>query len=312
MKKLERLEIIDKIGRELQSRMTYVDIDTYLSGYGIATEHKPSLNSKYIYVKEILGKASDEIVIDIANELKIEHPAISNIPLIKDNDINFWKPGHFKLFISHLASFKATIGALKRELEKYGISSFVAHDDIEPTKQWQEEIEKALFSMDALCAVLMPKFNLSKWTDQEIGVAIGRGLLVIPIRRGMDPYGFIGKYQGFQAEGKKIGEVAEGLFQIISSNQKSKNILINKLSELFLLSNNSDEALQRINSIKKIKSIPKDKIEILHKRIIENKNLRSPKVLIEFNDLTKKFGLIQIKVSDFEKKEKWEYDDLPF
>ena len=55
--------------------------------------------------------------------------------------------------------------------------------------------------MDALAAILTPGFNESKWTDQEVGVAVGRGSLIIPIRKGMNPYGFIGKYQGMQ--GKK-------------------------------------------------------------------------------------------------------------
>jgi hypothetical protein len=34
MKQIERLSLIDKIGRELQSRMTYTDIDAYLKGFG--------------------------------------------------------------------------------------------------------------------------------------------------------------------------------------------------------------------------------------------------------------------------------------
>jgi hypothetical protein len=51
-------------------------------------------------------------------------------------------------------------------LRSFGVSAFVAHENIEPTK-WQDEIEKALLSMNALAAILMPGFHESKWTDQE-------------------------------------------------------------------------------------------------------------------------------------------------
>ncbi len=72
----------------------------------------------------------------------------------------------------------------------------MAHVDIEPTEEWQREIEHALFSMDALVALLTDDYHDSNWTDQEIGVAIGRSCPIIPIRLGLDPYGFIGRSQG--------------------------------------------------------------------------------------------------------------------
>lgn len=235
MKPLEKIKLVDDVGRELQSRMTFSEIDSYFSSYGIPTNHTPSYNSKYVYVKEVLAKINDEIVIEIANELNIEHNYKSKLPVFKDNTTSFWKIGHFKLFLSHLSTFKKNTGMLKSELEKYGISGFVAHEDIEPTKEWQEEIEKGLFSMDAMCALLMPGFKDSNWTDQEIGIAIGRGVLVIPVRKELDPYGFIGKYQGFQGVGKKIHEVAEGIFEILIKNPKTRNTMINCLLDLFLL-----------------------------------------------------------------------------
>ena len=292
--------------------MTFSEINAYFEIYGIPTNHKPSYNSKYVYVKEVLPKIGDEIILEIASELRIDHPIVSNLPIIKEEEANFWKPGHFRLFISHLASFKKTITILKNELEKFGISSFVAHEDIEPTKEWQNEIEKGLFSMDALCAVLMPGFNESKWTDQEIGVALGRGTLVIPIRRGLNPYGFIGKYQGFQVIGKNVGEVAKGIFEIISQHPKTKSKFMNNLIELFLLSINASEALQRIKAFKKIKGLPVGKAILVQDRIIENENLKHFKVLNEFNELMQQFGLREIQSADFESKVIDETDDFPF
>jgi hypothetical protein len=312
MKPLEKIKLVDDVGRELQSRMTFSEIDSYFSSYGIPTNHTPSYNSKYVYVKEVLAKINDEIVIEIANELNIEHNYKSKLPVFKDNTTSFWKIGHFKLFLSHLSTFKKNTGMLKLELEKYGISGFVAHEDIEPTKEWQEEIEKGLFSMDAMCALLMPGFKDSNWTDQEIGIAIGRGVLVIPVRKELDPYGFIGKYQGFQGFGKKIHEDAEGIFEILIKNPKTRNTMINCLLDLFLLSNNEKEAIERMTSIKKISDLPSDKLSLLNQRIIDNKNLRSQKILKEFNELMKTYNLKEISLTDFDKIESVEIDDLPF
>lgn len=312
MNALEKIKLIDDIGRELQKRMTFSEIDIYFETYGIPTDHQPSYNSKYVYVKEILPKINDEIVIQIANELNIEHNFQSKLPVFKDNSTTFWKTGHFKLFISHLSTFKITIGHLKTALEKYGISSFVAHEDIEPTKEWQDEIEKGLFSMDALCAVLMPSFKESNWTDQEIGVAIGRGILVIPIRKGLDPYGFIGKYQGFQSTGKNVDQVAEGVFLILSKNPKTRNRIISCLVDLLLLSNNTIEALERIDSLKKISDLPKERVLHLKTRFTENQNLKGNEIITKFNELTNQYDIEKIQIKDFDKVIQQEEDDLPF
>ena len=313
MKKLQKIELIDKIGRELQERMKFSEIDSYFESYGIPTNHQPSYNSKYVYVREVLPKVQDEIVLEIAAELGIEHKSEQlNSTEVKETEATFWKPGHFKLFISHLASFKKTIGILKAELEKYGISSFVAHEDIEPTREWQDEIEKGLFSMDAFCAVLMEGFKESNWTDQEVGVAVGRNVLIIPIRKGLDPYGFIGKYQGFQAIGKNIGQVAEGIFEIISRNEKTKSKYLNTLVELILLSNTANQAVERLNALKKVKDLPKEKIEYLQEKITENENLKQITFLNPFNEIAWKYGFEGLSLKSFEKFKEQDYDDLPF
>jgi hypothetical protein len=74
LKVLERLALIDRIGRELQSRMSYSDIDAFLKGFGVDTNKPTSgVNSKWVYTKDLLADSSNEIVIRIANELDIPH-----------------------------------------------------------------------------------------------------------------------------------------------------------------------------------------------------------------------------------------------
>ena len=111
-----------------------------------------------------------------------------------------WEDGCFRLFLSHRTEVKKETAELKKALRIYGISAFVAHEDIHPTEEWQNEIENALATMDGFIAVMTPDFHESNWTDQEVGYAFARGVPIIALRMGRDPYGFIGKFQGLTAD----------------------------------------------------------------------------------------------------------------
>lgn len=63
-----------------------------------------------------------------------------------------WGDGGFRLFLSHKTSVKKEAADLKDRLGLFGIAVFVAHEDIHPTKTWQDEIENALASMDGFIA----------------------------------------------------------------------------------------------------------------------------------------------------------------
>jgi hypothetical protein len=133
-----------------------------------------------------------------------------------------WKPACVRAFLSHKAEYKGEASKLKDKLGKYGISCFVAHTDIEPAKEWVQEIENALFSMDVLIVLMSEDFHESNWTDQEVGVAIGRYIPVIPVKIGKDPYGFIGKYQALSGDWKDIIKMAKDIFGIIVKHPATK------------------------------------------------------------------------------------------
>lgn len=111
---------------------------------------------------------------------------------------HIWKAGYLRLFLSHVSAHKDAVAKLKSELLDRGISAFVAHEDVTPSSEWQHEIELALNFMDALAALLTPDFHQSNWTDQEIGFALGRGVRVISVNWGANPYGFAGKNQALK------------------------------------------------------------------------------------------------------------------
>ncbi len=114
-----------------------------------------------------------------------------------------WGVEGFRIFLSHKVGVKKQTAELKEALELYGVSSFVAHADIRPTKAWQDEIENALSTMDAFIALVTEDFHESDWTDQEVGFAFARGVPLIAVKLGRDPYGFIGKFQALSCSWKK-------------------------------------------------------------------------------------------------------------
>lgn len=118
-------------------------------------------------------------------------------PAIEDR---IWGSSGFKLFLSHKSECKVQVAEMKKKFSRLGISAFVAHEDIHPTQEWQDEIENALFSMEGFVALMSEDFRDSNWTDQEVGVAIGRQVPMVSVRLGTDPYGFIGKYQALTSD----------------------------------------------------------------------------------------------------------------
>ncbi len=126
-----------------------------------------------------------------------------------------WEPGRLRLFLSHVAAHKVQVSRLKGELAIYGVSAFVAHEDIEPTLEWQGEIEYALSTMHALVALLTTDFHSSNWTDQEVGIAFGRGALVISVRVPENPYGFFAKHQALRGDLAEAPKLAAAIVDLL-------------------------------------------------------------------------------------------------
>lgn len=239
-------------------------------------------------------------------------PTIDTIYLAGENiDDTMWKPGYFRLFISHLSKDKLSASNLKQCLKNYGIDCFVAHEDIVPSKEWEIEIEKALFTMDALCAIVVPEFVNSKWCDQEVGIALGQRKAVISIDKGSLPYGFFGKYQALKSKNKNANTMAYEIWKIISTNDYTKNIFFTKFVALLLNATNEQDALQYIDVIKQCESVGKQYIENLYDNISSNNILNTKDILRALNPLFKKYGLKSIeRVPNFTQENS--NKDLPF
>ncbi len=168
----------------------------------------------------------------------------------------FWAPDRFRLFLSHVTSFKQRATALRQELLRFHITGFVAHDTIEPGELWQREIEAALRTMNAMAALITPDFHESLWTDQEIGWALGAGVYVIPVRRGANPYGFLAEVQGVQGVGKTVAQVADEVFSILVRHNATRDLLLDALVSGLERSESFAEARDNIKLIERARSIP--------------------------------------------------------
>ena len=220
----DKLALIDKIGRELQARFRYEEIDAFLAEYEINRPHGVSINSKWIYSKTALQGVQTDTLLEIAEELGIDVPQSHRTPSTLPK--NWRGSNRFRLFISHISKDKDKATRLKTCLEPYAISGFVAHEDIHPTLEWQNEIERALHAMDAFIAIHTPGFSASFWTQQEIGFAVAHGVKIISFKMGENPTEFISKHQALPRRQRKAEEIAKEIDSILSADNLTATKLL--------------------------------------------------------------------------------------
>jgi TIR domain len=196
-----------------------------------------------------------------------------------------WAEGRFRLFVSHTHRHMAFASSLRRALASTGIDAFVAHDQIEPTREWEDRLELALKTCDALVAILTPDFVKSKWCDQEVGYCIARGVLIIPLGLGENPHGFIGKYQRMSArEDEDAHDVAMRLFHLLTEHEKTAELMGPTIAMQIVVqyaeSNSFDDARK---NFEQLRAIPRDSwtpelAEIVERAPDENSQIAFAKV----------------------------------
>ncbi|SPF36927.1 conserved hypothetical protein [Candidatus Sulfotelmatobacter kueseliae] len=215
--KSQRVKLMKAISTSLGGE-DWAVIDTTLKQFGLPWQDSWS-GSTSSYVLKMIGDAADDELVELGEH--VGHKIDQQGPTLPA-DLKFWQPGMMRLFVTHLAKHKVFAAQLQASLLNYGISSFVAHNDIEPTSEWQNEIESALATCDALVGLLHEDFHASNWTDQEIGFAMGRGVPVCSIRFRQTPYGFIGKFQAFNGHEKSGEDLAHELFDSFRKNKHTR------------------------------------------------------------------------------------------
>jgi hypothetical protein len=218
------------------------------------------------------GTSITEVV--ISPELAAERASADETNHEPSSPPAFWAPGHFRLFVSHVAAAKKGAHAIKLTLASYQVAAFVAHDDIEPTKEWQGEIESALRTMDALTALVTPDFVSSRWCDQEVGIAMGRGKLVVPLRAGADPHGFLGRYQAVAVEKATADEIARRLFDVLVRHEQSHVRVADALIERLAAAMSFDMSKRTVALLEQSPRLNREQVARLVRTIDENPQVR--------------------------------------
>lgn len=132
----------------------------------------------------------------------------NKLPKVSDEDLErIWGAGTLRIFISHRDSDKIEAKNIQTKLDKFNIASFVAHEDIKVTEEWAKEILRALMTMDICLCLITDDFFESKWTNQEVGFALGRNIPVIPLKTNSNtPDGFISILQAGKYNSKSCAD----------------------------------------------------------------------------------------------------------
>jgi hypothetical protein len=80
------------------------------------------------------------------------------------------------VFISYSNVDAHAAAVLRGTLELNNYPCFLAHEDIEATSDWHEEIWKSLHNSHAFIGLVTDDFNSSAFCQQEIGAALALGL----------------------------------------------------------------------------------------------------------------------------------------
>jgi hypothetical protein len=223
--------------------------------------------------------------------------AVPTLAVGSDTDLGrIWAHGSPRVFLSHRAIFKVEAKQLKDELARYGAASFVAHEDIQPTLAWQTEIERALASMDVLVAMLSEGFAASHWTNQEIGVALGRGIPVVSLRIKEDPVGFVGSSQAVNGRGKPPSSWAKDLSGTFSAYSSLGRRLLAGLVTRWENASSYSEAIEVLDRFEATSSMPADLIARAQAAYEANDQLHTSHVVnAKYPDLLARWALAEKK-----------------
>jgi hypothetical protein len=255
----ERVDLIkgiaDRIADGDAFNKTEVDLIFEQFGFGYASFG----GDPRAYALEKATKGTDEQIAELSSYLNPveEKRRPDNDPGGSEQEIvdslDPWQSSGFKLFVSHCTSHAEMAGKLRDFLDDRGINAFVAHESIEVTQEWEDVIRVGLKSCDAVLAILTPNFKESDWTEQELGFAVANQKLVVPLKYGQTPHGFITKYQALTIRnGDKYLDIARKIFEALARHERTRGRMAEVLVDRFVQSWSYDMVRERFPPLKLI------------------------------------------------------------
>lgn len=245
----ERISLIKSISGSLASE-NWTDLGLTLDLFGIP-EYDDEWSNTYDYISQRLRRCTDDLA--LLGLYAHQYPD-ATVEEATTEGAGPWKEGYFRLFMSHTKANKQLAGKIRERLLERGIDAYVAHDMIEPTKEWMDEIEAALRSCDATAAILSEDFINSRWCDQEIGISIGRRILIVAVRQGADPYGFISKFQAVPGDASPMApeNIASRLHETLVVHDLTKAKMAAATVQSYIDSGSFDDARANLSRVREI------------------------------------------------------------
>ena len=228
--------------------------------------------------ESILNEHFNRVHLELADENDVEYQKAlrtsAKLPIAPET-VSFWKSGQIRLFISHRDSHKADVKLLADALEGYGVSSFIAHETIEPSKEWQKEIEKGLETMEVMLAYITDNFNDSCWTNQEIGYALGKNIPIISIKaETKDPVGFVGHIQALKFRQDEYASSVVNIYRLVTEKLGNADRLQRAFVSAFVKSPGFMETKLRFDRLDSVvKKLTNEELSEIIRGFFENDQL---------------------------------------
>jgi len=215
MRRNERVDVIRKLADRLEAD-GYADEDVtlILDQFGFSPGgYEYWDGSRRGYLLQHLQQGADEGLVDLDEYLSGGTSRTAS----ESTDLP-WEPGAVRLFVSHTSAHAKLAGAVRAIFLPWRVDAFVAHTTIEPSRDWELVIRRALASCDAMAALVSDDFRRSAWCDQEVGYCLARNAPIVPVRLHQDPHGFIAKYQAAVPKNSGAAWVADAIFRALARN----------------------------------------------------------------------------------------------
>lgn len=207
------------------------------------------------------------------------------------DDVPIGKNKEIRIFLSYSTLNKIGAGKIKTWLSNMGFNVFLAHEDIEPSLEWQTVIIQNLESCHIFIPIITKEFVQSKWTDQESGIAFTRKKLIIPISvDGNNPHGFIGIYQGLPMDREYMEKAFVKIVKAIIKNKKYASVVIDLLINSLGSSRTFASSEWKTSIISEYESFTKEQFDLLLKTSAENSQIYiAAGSRIDLSNLIKKY-----------------------
>jgi len=185
-----------------------------------------------------------------------------------------WDDQGLRVFISHSSANKAEAKSLSDLLSPYGIKGFVAHEDIEPNRDWIEQIKRALFTCDALIALVTGDFKTSSWTNQEVGVVYARRQLIVAVRISDDPRGLLATTQALTSHAVDAA-CASQIIEIFTEDARTQSRFVTALCQALAQSTSYRQAIDVSKRLEGRTGLTREQVAIIESSLTNGQVARA-------------------------------------